>query len=86
MKQLSLFQPKPAEPLPPRPPDLAYIRKSLNRHLRTLRSAVVMPWSEPEARSQEKHFPELARYLPAEEAAEMIAEFAAELARVRAAE
>ena len=85
MSQLSLFAAKPAEQ-PPRPPDLNYIRKSLNRHLRTLRNAVIMPWSEPEARDQEKHFPELARYLPAPEAEEMIEEFTAELTRLRAAE
>lgn len=83
MSQLNLFAPKPAEP---RPPDLNYIRKSLNRDLRTLRNAQIMPWSEPEAQSQETHFPVLARYLPAEEANAMIAEFTTELARLRAVE
>lgn len=71
------FGSKPAEPIPPWAPDLAYIRKSLNWRLRMVQTAEILPWSEPETESLEKHFPELARYLPADEADAMIAEFAA---------
>jgi hypothetical protein len=42
-----------------------------------------MPWSEPEARSWEKLFPELAALLPAGEAEALTAEFRAELVRLR---
>ena len=68
-----------------RPPDLAYIRKSLNRLLRLAREAQIMPWSEGETESWEKLFPELAASLPPEEAKILTSEFQSELARLRKA-
>lgn len=85
MSQLSLFRPERPEASPRRPPDPNYIRKSLNRLLRLVRDAQIMPWSEGEAESWEKLFPELAAWLPAEEATAMTGEFAAQLARLRGA-
>jgi hypothetical protein len=82
MSQLKLFRPERAEP-PQRPTDPAYIRKCLNRLLRLAREAQIMPWSEGETESWEKLFPELAGSLPAEEAAELIAQFKIELERLR---
>jgi hypothetical protein len=84
MSQLPLFRPERAEPAP-RAPDLAYIRKSLNRLLRLAREAQIMPWSEGETASWEKLFPQLAASLPAEEAEALTSEFRSELARLRAA-
>jgi hypothetical protein len=84
MSQLPLFRPKHAEP-EQRPPDLAYIRKSLSRLLRLAREAQIMPWSEGETESWEKLFPQLAASLPAEEAETLTTEFKSELARLRAA-
>ena len=83
MSQLSLFRPQYPEP-ERRPPDLAYIRKSLNRLLRLAREAQIMPWSEGETESWEKLFPGLAASLPAQEADELTGEFKMELARLRA--
>jgi hypothetical protein len=82
MNQLPLFRPKAGEPAQ-RPADTAYIRKSLHRLLRLAREAEIMPWSEREAQSWEKLFPELAASLPAEEAEALISEFRSELARLR---
>jgi hypothetical protein len=84
MNQLPLFRPDGNEPQP-RPSDPAYVRKSLNRLLRVAREAEIMPWSAGETDSWEKLFPELAASLPAEEAAELIAEFRTELERLRSA-
>ena len=84
MNQLPLFRPKAGEPTHP-PSDAAYIRKSLNRLLRTAREAQIMPWSEGESKSWEKLFPELAASLPAEEAEALTSEFRSELARLRSA-
>lgn len=84
MSQLQLFRPERPDPPPRRPPDPTYIRKSLNRLLRLVRDAQILPWSEGEAESWEKLFPELAAWLPSDEADMMKAEFAAELARLRA--
>lgn len=84
MNQLPLFRPKAAEPTH-RPTDTAYIRKSLNRVLRLAREAQIMPWSEAEAQSWEKRFPELAASLPTEEAEALTLEFRTELARLRSA-
>ena len=83
MSQLQLFRPERADPPRRRPPDPNYIRKSLNRLLRLAREAEIMPWSEDEAESWEKLFPELAGWLPADEAEKMTAEFSVELARLR---
>jgi hypothetical protein len=80
--ELPLFRPPRTDP-PPRPSDTAYIRKSLNRLLRLAREAQIMPWSEGEARSWEKLFPELATSLPPDEAEALTAEFRSELARLR---
>ena len=84
MSQLPLLRPRHTEPAQ-RPPDLAYIRKSLTRLLRLAREAQIMPWSESETKSWEKLFPELAASLPAEEAEELMSECRTELARLRSA-
>jgi len=83
MSQLQLFRAECTDPPPRRPPDPTYIRKSLNRLLRLARDAQILPWSEGEAESWERLFPELATSLPAEEAALLTAEFRTELARLR---
>lgn len=80
--QFPLFRSDRAE-LDRRSPDLAHIRKSLNRLLRLAREAQIMPWSESETENWEKLFPELAASLPAEEAETLTAEFKGELARLR---
>jgi len=82
MNQLPLFRAEPAETAK-RSPDLAYIRKSLNRLLRLAREAQILPWSEGETESWEKQFPQLAASLPAEEAEPLTSEFRSELARLR---
>lgn len=84
MNELPLFRHNRPEP-ERRPPDLAYIRKSLNSVLRTLRDARIMPWDDGETASREKQFPLLAAFLPAEEAETMTSEFKSELARLRSA-
>ncbi len=85
MSQMSLFAPNAGTELERRPPDLAFIRKGLGRTLRTLRAAERLPWSPGETASREQRFPRLAAYLPAPERETMLAEFAAQLARLRAA-
>jgi hypothetical protein len=83
MSQLPLFgSARPAAEH--RPPDLAYIRKSLNRLLRIARDARIMPWSDLEAESWEKLFLELAGSLPADEASALTSQFKSELSRLRA--
>ncbi|WP_137045428.1 hypothetical protein [Pseudolabrys sp. FHR47] len=84
MSQLPLFRTTRSEP-EQRSPDLVHIRKSLNRLLRIARDAQIMPWSEGEAESWEKLFPQLAASLPADEAEELTSEFKNELVRLRAA-
>ena len=62
-------------------PDLAYIRRSLNRLLRTAREAHILPWSESETESWEKLFPQLAASL--HEFEPLTLAFRSELARLR---
>jgi hypothetical protein len=82
MNQLPLFRSQHAE-YEQRPPDLAYVRRSLNRLLRSAREAQIMPWSEGETESWEKLFPKLTASLPAEEAEILTSEFKSELTRLR---
>jgi hypothetical protein len=82
MSQLPLFR-KTRDEATLRPSDQAYIRKSLSRLLRLALEAQIMPWSESEAKSWEKLYPQLAASLPADEAAELIAQFRKELRRLR---
>ena len=71
-------------PTPPRPPNLANIRKHLRVVLRLVRNAEIMPWHDADARHWEQNFPVLARLLPPEEGEAMTAEFETELARLKA--
>lgn len=80
MSQLPLFK---ADPPPPRPADPAFIRKHLMRLLRLARNAEIMPWRAAEANKWERQFPRLADNLPQEEADELRAAFAREMARLR---
>jgi hypothetical protein len=84
MHQLNLFEAERAAP-PPRPPNIPYIRKNLNRILATARAAQIMPWNPTNQRHWESFFPELAAMLPPEEGAAMCEAFAAELVRLRTA-
>ena len=84
MSQLSLFD-AARKPEEPRPPNLDFIRKNLKRLLRTARDAEVMPWSEGEAQSWERRFPEIAALLGPEEGPALEAAFRAELERLRKA-
>jgi hypothetical protein len=84
MSQLSLFDSQ--RPAPERrPPNLPFIRKHLNRVLRLMRDAEIMPWGEPETKSWEQQFPKLARMLPSEEGEAMLSAFEVELERLKAA-
>ncbi|MER8367840.1 hypothetical protein [Mesorhizobium sp. M1348] len=83
MNQLSLFEPEHAVTAP-RAPNVAYIRKHLNRLLQLARKAERLPWSGAEAASWEKLFPELTLLLPREEGEALRAAFASELERLKA--
>lgn len=82
MSQLSLFDSRRAAPEPAKP-DLTFIRKTLNRALRQVREAEIMPWDEATTARWEKRFPELAGQLPPEEGSLLARRFAEELARLR---
>lgn len=82
MHQLHLFEAERAAPAP-RPPNIPYIRKNLNRILATARAAQIMPWNATNQRHWESFFPQLAALLPADEGAALCDAFAAELARLR---
>jgi uncharacterized protein (DUF2267 family) len=72
----------PAPPPPSYLPDPADVRTKLRGALATARSAVTMPWPAGEARYWRTVFPQMARWLPAAEAEQLAAEFAAELRRL----
>jgi hypothetical protein len=83
MHQLNLFEVERPAPAP-RPPNIPYIRKNLNRVLATARAAQIMPWNPVNQSHWESFFPKLAELLPPEEGAALCEAFAAELARLRA--
>lgn len=72
---------------PARPPvdHEARARVKLNRVLATARAAEVMPWDERNARMWQTVFPQMAQWLPTEEAEQLKLEFQREIARLKKA-
>jgi len=71
-----------------KPPERSYqpepekIRKRLNRLLKTAREADSMPWNERDARMWQTVFPNMANWLPEEEAEQLRFEFRCEMERL----
>lgn len=86
--QASLFGPgedrlrAPRQRLVPEPES---IRLRLNAVLEKARSAEMMPWSERDVRMWQTVFPNMAKWLPEEEAAQLCFAFEMELERLKAA-
>ncbi len=66
-------------------PDPEKIRRRLNTLIEKARSAEKMPWSERDARMWQIVFPNMANWLPDEEAEQLRFEFAQEMERLKAA-
>ena len=65
-------------------PDPEKVRHRLNALLEKARSAEKMPWSERDARMWQIVFPNMANWLPDEEAEQLRFEFAREMERLKA--
>jgi hypothetical protein len=66
-------------------PDAAEVRRELHALLAKARAAASMPWPEREARMWQTVFPNMANWLPQEEAEQLRLEFMREIERLRAA-
>lgn len=66
-------------------PDPEKVRQRLNLLLAKARAADTMPWSERDARMWQTVFPNMANWLPADEAAQLRFEFAQEMERLNRA-
>lgn len=66
-------------------PDPETIRSRLNALLAKARAAQAMPWSERDARMWQTVFPNMANWLPDEEASQLRLDFAREIERLSAA-
>jgi hypothetical protein len=66
-------------------PDPAKIRVRLHSLLQTAKSAKTMPWNEHDAGVWQTVFPNMANWLPEEEANQLRFEFAQEIERLKAA-
>lgn len=66
-------------------PDPELIRLRLNRVLNTARGADAMPWSERDARMWQTVFPNMANWLPEEEAHQLRLAFSEEMKRLSTA-
>jgi hypothetical protein len=64
-------------------PDPEDVRRRLKALLEKARSADKMPWSERDARMWQTVFPNMAKWLPEEEADQMRFEFAQEMQRLK---
>ena len=87
MTQGSLFGEEEGRMAPPVQtflPDPAVIRRRLGALLETARGAQSMPWPEREARMWRTVFPNMANWLPEEEANELRLAFAREIERLNA--
>ena len=86
--QLSLFGPGEDRLQPPRPvltPDPETIRLSLHALVGKARKAPAVPWPERDARMWQTVFPQMADWLPDEEADQLRFAFAREIERLKAA-
>ncbi len=66
-------------------PDPERARRKLLALLERARSADAMPWSEREARMWQTVFPQMANWLPKDEAEQLCFQFAQEIERLKAA-
>ena len=64
-------------------PDPETVRRRLKSLLEKARSAEKMPWSERDARMWQTVFPNMAKWLPEEEADQLRFEFAQEMERLK---
>jgi hypothetical protein len=86
--QASLFGPGDDRMQAPRRsslPDPEIVRRRLTALLEKARSAETMPWSERDARMWQTVFPNMAKWLPDEEADQLRFEFAREMERLQQA-
>ena len=87
-EQLSLFgvgegrMPPPVRTFTPDPAD---VRQRLHTLLSVARQAREMPWPERDARMWQTVFPQMANWLPDDEANQLRFEFAQEIERLKAA-
>jgi hypothetical protein len=65
--------------------DTELIRRRLQALLQTARAAAAMPWPERDARMWQTVFPQMADWLPDEEAIQLRFEFMQEMERLKAA-
>ena len=73
---------------PPRPsytPSLERVRTEVNKVLDTARNAKVLPWKPKELAYWKTVFPQMTKWLPQDEAAQMRFAFMEELRRLKAA-
>ncbi len=66
-------------------PDPADVRRRLNAVLGKARNAATMPWPEREARMWQTVFPNMAKWLPSDEANQLRLEFTDEIERLKSA-
>ena len=75
----------PHAPQPSYLPDPEDIRRRLHAVLETARAATSMPWPEKKARTWQTIFPQMANWLPEDEADQLRFEFAQEMERLKEA-
>ncbi|MBS0384767.1 MAG: hypothetical protein JSS00_05400 [Proteobacteria bacterium] len=66
-------------------PDPERVRRKMMALLERARSAEAMPWSERETRMWQTVFPQMANWLPKDEAEQLCFEFAREIERLKLA-
>ncbi|HWA60726.1 MAG TPA: hypothetical protein VG939_05095 [Caulobacteraceae bacterium] len=86
VEQLSLFVEEDGPPAVLRfTPEPDEVRRRLRRLLDQARDASTMPWPERDARMWQAVFPQMANWLPEDEANQLRFEFAQEIERLKAA-
>jgi hypothetical protein len=81
--QPELFEPDAAPPA--YRPNLDNVRARLHKILAEARAAEELPWNQDQLLVYRTIFPQMAGWLPEEEAAQLTFEFDAEMARLKAA-
>jgi hypothetical protein len=84
-QQSEMFADEQADYAPPKKLTADDIRQEMLALLATARAASAMPWTPRELRTHTVLFPEMARWLPAEEGEQLLMDFMTEIERLKKA-
>jgi hypothetical protein len=82
-RQAEMFEQSSRPVHRPTVPSVEFVRAKMLDLIDQLKQAVTLPWNERNTTINEIIFPQMSKWLPEDEAAQLVAEFSRELARLK---